>query len=254
MAYLRKLYCGEEKHCIGELRMEKSVFFKLCDKLRSMGPLKDTWHCTVEEQVAMFLTTVGHHKKNINISFHFTRSGETVSRHFNRVLFAIGKLGPEMLRHRTLDTPSKIEGNPRFDPYFKDCIGAIEGTHVPCNVPSRIVDRFRGRKPFPTQNVLAAVDFDLLFTYVCAGWEGSAHDSTVLRHSLEHPNGLRVPEGKYYLADAGYAARREFLPPFRQTRYHLREWRGNNRPRTQNELFNLRHSSLRTTVERHLGH
>ncbi|XP_048569188.1 uncharacterized protein LOC125550268 [Triticum urartu] len=159
-----------------------------------------------------------------------------------------------MLRHRTLDTPSKIEGNPRFDPYFKDCIGAIEGTHVPCNVPSRIVDRFRGRKPFPTQNVLAAVDFDLLFTYVCAGWEGSAHDSTVLRHSLEHPNGLRVPEGKYYLADAGYAARREFLPPFRQTRYHLREWRGNNRPRTQNELFNLRHSSLRTTVERHLGH
>ena len=47
MAYLRKLYCGEEKHCIGELRMGKSVFFKLCDKLRSMGPLKDTWHCTV---------------------------------------------------------------------------------------------------------------------------------------------------------------------------------------------------------------
>ena len=59
--------------------------------------------------------------------------------------------------------------------------------------------------------------------------------------------------GKYYLADAGYAARREFLPPFRQTRYHLREWRGNNRPRTQNELFNLRHSSLRTTVERAFG-
>jgi hypothetical protein len=67
--------------------------------------------------------------------------------------------------------------------------------------------------------VLATVDFDLMFTYVCAGWEGSTHDSTVLRHSLEHPNDLRVPEGKYYLADAGYAARRGFLPPFRQTRY-----------------------------------
>ena len=59
--------------------------------------------------------------------------------------------------------------------------------------------------------------------------------------------------GKYYLADAGYAARKGFLPPFRQTRYHLREWRGNNRPRTPNELFNLRHSSLRTTVERAFG-
>ena len=28
--------------------------------------------------------------------------------------------------------------------------------------------------PTPTQNVLAVVDFDLHFTYVLAGWEGSA--------------------------------------------------------------------------------
>ena len=58
-----------------------------------------------------------------------------------------------------------------------------------------MADCFRGRKPFTTQNVLAAMDFDLIFTYISAGWEGSAHDSTVLRHSLDHPNGLRVPEG-----------------------------------------------------------
>ena len=63
------------------------------------------------------------------------------------------------------------------------------------------------------------------------------------------PNGL---VGKYYLADAGYAARRGFLPPFRQTRYHLHEWRG-NRARTTNELFNLKHSSLRVTFERAFG-
>lgn len=58
--------------------------------------------------------------------------------------------------------------------------------------------------------------------------------------------------GKYYLADAGYAAMPGFLPPYRQVRYHLREWIG-NRPRTSQELFNLRHSSLRTTVERAFG-
>jgi len=71
----------------------------------------------------MFLTTLGHDKKNSDISFHFTRSGETVSLFFygglNQVLYAIGQLGPEMLRHRSLDIPSKIVGNPRFDPYFK---------------------------------------------------------------------------------------------------------------------------------------
>lgn len=151
-----------------------------------------------------------------------------------------------------MDVPSKIRNNPRFYPYFEDCIGAIDGTHIPCNVPTRMADRFRGRKPFTTQNVLVAVDFDLMFTYMSAGWEGSAHDSTVLRHSLDHPNGLRVPEGKYYLADAGYAAILGFLPPYRQVRYHLRKWVG-NRPQTPQELFNLRHSSLRSTVERAFG-
>ena len=54
---------------------------------------------------------------------------------------------------------------------------------------------FRGRKSFATQNVMAAVDFDLRFTYVLAGWEGTAHDALVLRDALERPNGLRVPQG-----------------------------------------------------------
>lgn len=56
---------------------------------------------------------------------------------------------------------------------------------------------FRGRKSYASQNVMAAIDFDLRFTYVLAGWEGSAHDALVLRDALERENGLRVPQGKY---------------------------------------------------------
>jgi len=55
---------------------------------------------------------------------------------------------------------------------------------------------FRGRKNYPTQNVLATVDFDLKFTYVLVGWEGSAHDATILADALERDDGLRVAEGK----------------------------------------------------------
>ena len=54
---------------------------------------------------------------------------------------------------------------------------------------------FRGRKHYPTQNVLAAVDYDLKLTYVLAGWEGSAHDVTILADALERQDGLKVPEG-----------------------------------------------------------
>lgn len=86
-----------------------------------------------------------------------------------------------------------------------------------------------------------------------AGWEGSAHDSVVLKAALKRSNGIIIPEGKYYLADAGYAARPGILPPYRGVRYHLKEYDGGRHPETPQELFNLRHSSLRTSVERAFG-
>jgi len=42
---------------------------------------------------------------------------------------------------------------------------------------------------------MAVVDFDLKFTYVLAGWEGSARDALILADAIERPDGLSVPEG-----------------------------------------------------------
>ena len=36
-----------------------------------------------------------------------------------------------------------------------------------------------GGKHYISQNVFAAVDFDMKFTYVLAGWEGSTHDANI---------------------------------------------------------------------------
>jgi hypothetical protein len=77
-------------------------------------------------------------------------------------------------------------------------VGAIDGTHVLARVPRHMQSTFMGRKHTTTQNVLAAVDWDLRFTYVLAGWEGSAHDALILGDALERPNGLSVHPGTYY--------------------------------------------------------
>jgi hypothetical protein len=52
-----------------------------------------------------------------------------------------------------------------------------------------------GTKHTTTQYVLAAVDFDLRFTYVLAGWEGSAHDAFILLDALERSDGLIMAPG-----------------------------------------------------------
>jgi hypothetical protein len=149
----------------------------------------------VEQQVAMLLNIMEHNLRNRLVGTNYDRSREIVSRYFNKVLHAIGELRDELIRPSSLETPSKIAGSSRWDPYFKDCIGAINGTHVRAYVSKDMETSFRGRKSYCTQNVIVAVDFDLRFTYVLAGWEGTTHDALVLRDALERENGLRVPHG-----------------------------------------------------------
>jgi len=66
---------------------------------------------------------------------------------------------------------------------------------VLASVPIEQQSRFRGRKGTTTQNVLATINFNLKFTYVLAGWEGSTHDSRILNDALERPHGFQIPQG-----------------------------------------------------------
>ncbi|XP_039114819.1 protein ALP1-like [Dioscorea cayenensis subsp. rotundata] len=91
------------------------------------------------------------------------------------------------------------------------------------------------------------------FIYVLSGWEGSAHDGRVLRDAITKHNGLMVPNGFYYLVDAGYANCPGFLAPFRGQRYHLSSWDDGRQPRTPQEFFNMKHASARNVIERTFG-
>ncbi|XP_073048988.1 uncharacterized protein [Primulina eburnea] len=150
--------------------------------------------------------------------------------------------------------PEKIRESTRFYPYFKDCIGAIDGTHIPVTVFGRDTNSYRNRHGTISQNVLAVCNFDLEFIYVLSGWEGSAHDSNVLTDALSRNNRLKVTQCKFFLVDGGYPNRRQFLAPFRGVCYHLQDFTGQGRhPEDAKELFNLRHASLRNVIERLFG-
>jgi hypothetical protein len=71
-------------------------------------------------------------------------------------------------------------------PYFKDRIGALDGTHILATPPPHDIVRYIGRTGKATQNVLDVVDFDLRFTYASIGQSGSMHDTNVLFHVLRH--------------------------------------------------------------------
>lgn len=66
------------------------------------------------------------------------------------------------------------------------------------------------------------------FLYFLSGWEGSAADAAMYAHSRFVD--LMIPQGKFYLADAGFGICDSLLVPYRGVRYHLAEWgRANTR-------------------------
>ncbi|XP_020258716.1 uncharacterized protein LOC109835134 [Asparagus officinalis] len=95
---------------------------------------------------------------------------------------------------------------------------------APNDIPQEIINN---RLYYPYfKNVLAACTLNKLFTYVLAG--------------------------KYYQCDAGYPTMPSFISPYRDVRYHLKEHLGKT-PKNRRELFNLRHSSLRSKIESAFG-
>ncbi|XP_039157245.1 putative nuclease HARBI1 [Eucalyptus grandis] len=151
--------------------------------------------------------------------------------------------------------PENIKKDRRFYPYFKDCIGAIDGTHIPAVVPAFDQIRFIGRKGTTTQNVLTICNFNMEFVYVWAGWKGQAHDTRIFyeaigRHDAHFPH---PPPGKYYLVDAGYPNPTSYLGPYKEVRYHLPKFQGGPSPTGYREVFNRAHSSLCSAIERAFG-
>ncbi|XP_050140657.1 uncharacterized protein LOC126616630 [Malus sylvestris] len=138
--------------------------------------------------LATFLLIVGHNSTYCLLHDTFGRSHWTVSRNFNKVLKTLNTIAPEMMAKHGLAVPSKIRESMRFYPYLKDCIGAIDGTHIPASVFGCDVSNYHNRKGVISQNVLATCNFDLEFIYILSGYEGSVHDSRVLNDVLTRRN------------------------------------------------------------------
>lgn len=86
---------------------------KLCYLLHDYGGLCESKYVGISAQVSMFLDVLSHHTKNRKIGSHFTHSGETVSRHFQRVLLALLRC------HSTLITEPQPVGPDDIDPTWK---------------------------------------------------------------------------------------------------------------------------------------
>ncbi|PKA66191.1 hypothetical protein AXF42_Ash006888 [Apostasia shenzhenica] len=204
------------------------------------------------EQLAVFLRVIAQVDSYRSVCEIFQYSLETVSRNFRQVLQGVLTLKDDYIVLPDSATPCHphIRNNSHFYPYFKDILGAIDGTHISAIVPVHKQNQYRNRKDFISQNVMAAVSFDRQFVYVASGWEGSAADMRVFKWATEQGD-FSVPQnmfsnnmysilyiyiyiltsyvmnksGKMYLVDSGYANNDKLLAPVCRVQYHLSSFR-----------------------------
>jgi len=186
---------GNENRFFEQLRMRKHVFRQLVNDLTHKYNLKPTRNVSLDEGVAIFLYTVGYGATYRNVEERFQHSGETIHRQFYKVLKAIKKLGNDNIRPLDpmfRDASNHLMDDDKYWPYFKNCIGAIDGTHISVHVPAEKLIPFTGRKGYTSTNVMAVCDFNMCFTFAWVGWEGSAHDSRIFMEALRKPH-LKFP-------------------------------------------------------------
>ncbi|XP_047252233.1 uncharacterized protein LOC124887094 [Capsicum annuum] len=148
----------------------------------------------------MFLTIIGNNECYVVIKRRFQHSLQMVHKHFHEVLEATMKFAKEMIAPTTFDSNM--------------------------NIPSAHNKRGR-RKGKCYQNVLEICDFNMVFTYVYAGYEGVAHDARVLTEVVSNLNN-------------GF-----LFPPFRDYRHR--------RIITKEEKFNHAYAQLINVIEHSYG-
>jgi len=187
--------------CHRMFRMNERIFLDLHDKLTIRYGLKPSKFINTYESLAIFLFICGGCESNRKGQNRFKHSGETISRKFHEVLDCVIAMAKDYIRPLDPNFRSahkRIRNDKRAWPHLKDCIGALDGTHILVSLSPDEQVRYIGKTKVPTQNVLAICDFDMRFTYVSAGQPGAYHDTSVLYHAMEvdkqafpHP-----PEGK----------------------------------------------------------
>ena len=168
-------------------RMRKETFEFLCNRLWNYITKQRTnmrQPISVEERVAVTLWYLSTGSGFSMVAWLFGISKSSVCRIVRETCDAI----IQVLQKQLIKLPKgdmldqMIEGF-EFKWGFPNCVGAVDGMHIPVTPPSNCQTDYYNRKGSYSIILQGLVDFKYLFTDIYVGWPGKVHDARVFWNS-----------------------------------------------------------------------
>lgn len=183
------------------------------------------------------------------ISLLFERCQSSVWNAVKRITGLLEERQSDWVQWPTNGSALRISNNYASIAGFPAVLGTIDGCHIAIDTPAENSRDYINRKMFSSIVLLAVALPNLSFSYVFAGFPGSAHDARVFKNSdlaarMNTNPALLFPNQDYHLlGDAAFENSNFVVPAFKDTFADTREKR----------KFNKIHSKTRTVVEHAFG-
>ena len=119
--WLMDYLTGNETKCYEMFRMKSHVFLQLCNVLQHTYGLQHTRHIRPKDLVGICLMILGQGACHRLVQERFQHSGETIHRHFHRVLKRLNVMSMDIFKlfDPTFSAvPKHIQKNPLYMPHF----------------------------------------------------------------------------------------------------------------------------------------
>ena len=168
-------------------RLSKDTFDYLCTQLTPHLQYQDTHlrkAISVKKRVAITLWTLASSAEYRTVSHLFGVGRSTVCEIVHETCRAIvDHLLPKYICFPPCDQQQQYVDNFESKWGVPQCIGAIDGSHIPVSPPTLCHTDYYNRKGWYSVLTQAVVDYKYCFLDIYNGWPGSVHDACVLAHS-----------------------------------------------------------------------
>ena len=241
-------------------RLSRDTFLHLCDKLKAAISKTDTIMrnaVQTEKRVAITLWFLASGSDYRTVGHLFGVAKATVCVVVKQVCASIVKLLlPSYIQMPTGSALKEIVDGFKTNHGFPQCVGAVNGCHVPIVSPQQCPADYFNRKGWHSIILQGTVDDRSRFIDVYIGWPGRVHDAHVFSNSSLYKKGQSnslFPDLKQKIAGKDIPLVLLGDPAYPLLQWLMKAFPNNGHLTSQQKTFNYRLSKARVVVEHCYG-